>query len=130
MGFVIQPDALVDVTVSVPKTSHTISLVVFPLTLVAGGIRPDLDTVTVFLPVDFLACVGASIGIGCRQHVDFISALGHTIFGFVFDLELLLILINIGNAVLLIFTFFILDSDLAFVAKVISAALCRASSHF
>lgn len=44
VSFVVLPLALVDVTISVPKLARAISLVLSPLALVLGSIRPDLNT--------------------------------------------------------------------------------------
>ena len=63
MRFVVEPHSFINIAISMHQGSKTIGLVVLPLALVSGGVRPDLDAVTVLLSVDSLASEHASISI-------------------------------------------------------------------
>ena len=72
MGFVVEPHTLIDVAISVHQDTLSVGLIVLPHPLVARGVWPDLHTATMFLSIETLASISASIRMLCRSLIQLI----------------------------------------------------------
>ena len=58
VGFVINPVSFVDITINVGEFSKSLSSVIFPVSLVAGSIRPHLLAIAITESTNPLSSVG------------------------------------------------------------------------
>lgn len=61
MCLIVQPVALVDITVGVNETAFAVGLIIAPVALEIGAVLPDLDASAVALAIFPLALVNRSV---------------------------------------------------------------------
>ena len=137
VGLIVEPHAFVDVAISVHQRAKAIGLVVLPLALVSGGVRPDLHSVAMFLPVSALAGVCRTICVCRWPQVDLVVWLdtsvaacsrGKLVLVAVLDFELLPLLVDVSHLVIVV-SVFGLDGDFLLSVGTLRAALVCAVAH-
>ena len=144
VGLIVQPHALVHITIGVDEGAHSVGLIILPHAIVAGRVWPNLHSMAMFLSIETLASVCRAVHLCCdsthvRNFVIRLISIRSTISRFnllrelcaanclllrchaVLDLELLPLLIDVGDVVILVSTFslFLLDCDLTLVIRAV-----------